>query len=76
MASLGSQDRCTAPILLSETPKVGKHWARGREGGWQYLVIPTSSCVQFPSSFPNEFLGVEGGMGWGLLLAAQSGLLR
>lgn len=76
MASLGSQDGCAAPILMSETPKVGKHWVGGGVGGRRHLVIPTSSCVQFPGSFPNEFLGVGGGVGRGLLLTAQWGLLR
>lgn len=33
-----------------------------------HLVIPTSSCVQFPCCFTNELLEVEGDTGQGLLL--------
>lgn len=67
MASLGSWDLCRTLTQLSELPKVGKHRVEGWRGWW-HLVIPTSSCVQFPCCFTNELLEVEGCVGQGLLL--------
>lgn len=63
----GEPGNCRTLTLLSELPKVGKHRVRGW-GGWWHLVIPTSSCVQFPCCFTNELLEVEGDTGQGLLL--------